>query len=408
MSRLKRHNERKSGSPTKGMSGLEKDTSQETVDSFALSHTSTSSRSSFAMETPQRDSSPPRPEHLSEAKPLVRRRSTNNPYTEPIFLGVDFGALLRIRGGIAAQETLWIDLWQHFAPGKKVVPLDDQYLSCLTSFKNLRCLKVSGMLKSYQKKLFQAIWQMERLEDLQLRMAEEPRLSPEAELRFHPIEEGWSPQTKDAQSHVSSGEKGRIFKQYGDAEYLDNCVIELAKPNLKSNHPEYNTWMDRLLPIVHLTLRGFVVDAVPFCSCFDADKLRSITFTDCYDAGFYLPNNMEHVKLYFGSNDKHKAIEGRRVSTDQEVKRLTYMDGKKIGESPFVSSSSSQDDAGRSGYDKKQGSPSSIPRYTASSLPTSSYSSSILSGQGLRKPRLPLEYRKRVVSSVIEEDEGEE
>ena len=117
---------------------------------------------------------------------------------------------------------------------------------------------------------------------------------------------------------------------------------------------------------------------------------------------------MEHVKLYFGSNDKHKAIEGRRVSTDQEVKRLTYKDGKKIGESPFVSSSSSQDDAGLSGYDTKQGSPSSIPRYTASSLPTCSYSSSILSGQGLRMPRLPLEYRKRVVSSVIEEDEGEE
>lgn len=202
------------------------------------------------------------------------------------------------------------------------------------------------------------------------------------------------------------GEKGRIFKQYGDAEYLDNCVIELAKPNLKPNHPEYNTWMARLLPIVHLTLRGFVVDAVPFCSCFDADKLRSITFTDCYDTGFYLPNNMEHVRLHFGSDDKRKAIGGRRVSTDQEVKRLTYKDGKKIGESPFVSSW--QDAAEQSGYDIKQGSPSSIPRYTASSSPTSSYSSSILSGQELRKSRLPLEFRKRVVSSVIEEDEGEE
>ncbi|GAM40033.1 hypothetical protein TCE0_034r12064 [Talaromyces pinophilus] len=110
MSRLKRHNERKSGSPTKGMSGLEKDTSQETVDNFALSHTSTSSRSSFAMETPQRDASPPSPEHLSEVKPLVHRRSMNDPHTEPIFLGVDFGALLRIRGSVAAQETLWIDL----------------------------------------------------------------------------------------------------------------------------------------------------------------------------------------------------------------------------------------------------------------------------------------------------------
>lgn len=128
----------------------------------------------------------------------------DDPDMDPIFLGVDFGALLRIRGGIGVQETLWIDMWQHFAPGKTVVPLDEQYLSCLTSFINLRCLRVSGMLKSYQKKLFQAIWKMEHLQDLRLRMAEEPRISPTAELRFRPIEQGWSPQTKDPQTHITS------------------------------------------------------------------------------------------------------------------------------------------------------------------------------------------------------------
>ena len=120
---------------------------------------------------------------------------------EPIYLGVDFGALLRLRRGIASQDTLWIDMWQAFAPGKVVVPLDDQYLSCLTAFKNLRCLWVTGMLKSYQKSLFQAIWNMEHLANLQLRM--EPRLSPEGERTFRPIEPGWSPMVNEDKNHNS-------------------------------------------------------------------------------------------------------------------------------------------------------------------------------------------------------------
>lgn len=126
----------------------------------------------------------------------------SDPDMEPIFLGVDFGALLRIRGGISSQETLWIDMWQHFAPGKKVVPLDEQYLSCLTAFMNLRCLRVSGMLKSYQKQLFRAIWKMERLQDLQLRMAEEPRILPEAELPWLHIEQGWSPRANEYEVYI--------------------------------------------------------------------------------------------------------------------------------------------------------------------------------------------------------------
>jgi hypothetical protein len=207
-------------------------------------------------------------------------------------------------------------------------------------------------------------------------------------------------------NYTCRGEKGRILKEYGDAEYLDNCVIELAKPNLKPNHPEFDSWMVRLLPIVHLTLRGFVVDAVPFCSCFNADKLRTITFTDCYEAGFYLPDDMKQVMLRIDPINKQKAIEGRRVSLDQEAKRLTLKDKKKVGESPF-SSSSSQDDAEQSGYYTKQDVSPSIPRYPASSSYFSS-SSTMLSGQGLRKPRFSLDFRKRVVSSVIEEDEGEE
>lgn len=200
------------------------------------------------------------------------------------------------------------------------------------------------------------------------------------------------------------------MKEYGDAEFLENIVIENAKPDLKIGHPEYKAWSTRHLPIVHLTLRGFVVDALPFSSCFDADKLHSITFTDCYDAGFHLPKDMEHVELKIDSKHKHKATEGRGVSLDQEVKCLTYKDRKKVSESRFNSSSSSQDAAGQSAYHTKQvESPSSIPRYAAPSS-SSPYSSSTttLSGQGLKKSRFSFDFRKRPVSSVIEEDEGEE
>jgi hypothetical protein len=119
---------------------------------------------------------------------------------EPIFLGEDFSALLKLPM-ISTQRDLWIDLWQHAAAGEKASPLDGQYLSSLNSFVGLRCLRVTGMLKSYQKQLFQAIWKMQQLEDLQLRMAEEPYLSPGVDWRR--IEDGWSPRTHQSHAHLS-------------------------------------------------------------------------------------------------------------------------------------------------------------------------------------------------------------
>lgn len=119
---------------------------------------------------------------------------------DPIFLGEDFAALLQIPS-IPTQENLWIDLWQQFGVGEKIVPVDDQYLTSLKSFVGLRCLQVTGMLRSYQKQLFQAIWKMEKLEDLQLRMAEEPRLV--SSVSWRRIEKGWLPKTQDLYGDIS-------------------------------------------------------------------------------------------------------------------------------------------------------------------------------------------------------------
>ncbi|EED19096.1 conserved hypothetical protein [Talaromyces stipitatus ATCC 10500] len=329
----------------------------------------------------------------------------------PIFLGEDFGALLSV-SSIRSQKDLWIDLWRHFDPGEKVVPVDGQYLTSLNSFGGLRRLRVTGMLKSYQKQLFQAIWKMEQLEDLQLRMAEEPRVS--SQLPWRLIEEGWVPNAEGTHAGLSPGDgKGRIKRQYGNAEYFDNCVIELAKPKLNPDYPEYEAWMSRLLPIVHLTLRGFVVDAIPFCSCFDGQKLRSITFTDCIDAGFCLPYEMNNVQLRVDCSKTARAEPIRQVVPDRELKRITLKEGRKIDESP--ASSPTQSVSSRSRYHRKPDPSTSIPHRVplpspapAPSSPSSPFPSLMPSGQCLRQPRFSMHFHRRVVSSVIEEDEGEE
>lgn len=70
---------------------------------------------------------------------------------EPLFLGEDFAALLKVPN-IPNKESVWVDLWIPIRAGDKVIPLDAQYLSSLRSFLGLRYLKMTGMLKSYQKR----------------------------------------------------------------------------------------------------------------------------------------------------------------------------------------------------------------------------------------------------------------
>jgi hypothetical protein len=117
---------------------------------------------------------------------------------EPLFLGEDFAALLKVPN-IRNKEKVWVDLWIPIRAGDKVIPLDAQYLSSLRSFLGLRYLKVTGMLKSYQKEIFRAAWNMESLEHLDLRMAEEPQLSPG--VYWHRIEKGWVPRKREPQDY---------------------------------------------------------------------------------------------------------------------------------------------------------------------------------------------------------------
>ncbi|KAH8690081.1 hypothetical protein BGW36DRAFT_440909 [Talaromyces proteolyticus] len=281
---------------------------------------------------------PPEYAHTGSNTPIsfdlahgMERSSLSNAVIDPVFLGEDFAALLKVPR-IPYTESIWVDLWIPIKAGEQVIPLDGQYLSSLKSFAGLRYLKISGMLKSYQKEIFQAVWEMELLEELDLRMAEEPQLS--LGVYWRRIEKGWSPKRREPQVYRCPGDgKGRIKKHFGNAEYLENSVIELAKPRFDEGTIEYETWATQTLPIINLTLRGFVVDAIPFHSCFYGNKLREITLTDCYDAGFYLPSDM--------ADDVRINIDGFETATvapihdlPKELKHITLKDGKKVDEYP--------------------------------------------------------------------------
>jgi hypothetical protein len=125
-------------------------------------------------------------------------------------------------------------------------------------------------------------------------------------------------------------------------------VIELAKPKLPTAHPEYEAWMARRLPLAHLTLRGFVVDAIPFCSCFDAQRLRSITFVDCVDVGFCLPVDvdLERVEIRVGETNRARAESVRRVESG-DVRRVALRQGREVSPKKSPKKSPSKGDASR-------------------------------------------------------------
>lgn len=134
----------------------------------------------------------------------------------------------------------------------------------------------------------------------------------------------------------SSNSKGRILRKFGNAEYLDNCVIELAKEKHHDGLGDFEKWSNKKLSIVHLTLRGFVVDALPFYSCFDENRLRKITFTDCYDSGFCLPAELiDKVQINVGGFEPATVVPVHHIP--KELKRITIKEGKIVEKRPAQS-----------------------------------------------------------------------
>lgn len=114
-----------------------------------------------------------------------------NPVTE--FKGGDAWKKLNVD-----QPELWIDLfWPNTANNSDEEDmLSIEELSPLCEFRNLRVLKLTGMMQSYQKYIWQAVWLNHDLETLVLEMALEPRIEDHMMENWKWIKGDWAPQAK--------------------------------------------------------------------------------------------------------------------------------------------------------------------------------------------------------------------
>ncbi|KAF7125306.1 hypothetical protein CNMCM5793_001484 [Aspergillus hiratsukae] len=254
--------------------------------------------------------------------------------------------LIYFRGGATWNHlpkdlaTLGIDVFWPVKEGQDVEEniLEIEEMAPLCQFRNLRVLKITGMMQSYQKYIWQAAWLNTDLEELELGMALEPRIRRRAGQKWPYIKGGW---TLDAAHHsepVYYGQAGdgTLNPQIGAGEYLDKTAIEKAKVRAMAMGRTLNR-----LSIKTLTLTGFVVDADPFIHWFDPKHLKTINFKDyCVDAGFYLPWPMRKVAIHYPRDVSKEPLSARRVDLLRDLKVIELKSGKKVGETPFRGSES--------------------------------------------------------------------
>ncbi|KAJ5109486.1 hypothetical protein N7456_006161 [Penicillium angulare] len=199
------------------------------------------------------------------------------------------------------KKTLGLDLFWKFNSDSSQSGyncLDLVELRPLCEFRNLRSLKLIGMMQSYQSYIWQAAWLMIELDELELGMALEPDIVNRIyEPRWEVIDEGWTldPRMGGAPVYFGNRGNGELAGDIGYGEYLDKECIEKAKIRAMAMGRTSHR-----LPIRKITLSGFVVDADPFIQWFDAKKLRCINFKgQCVDSGFWLSLSMKKVSVRF-------------------------------------------------------------------------------------------------------------
>ncbi|RAH77723.1 hypothetical protein BO86DRAFT_440098 [Aspergillus japonicus CBS 114.51] len=207
----------------------------------------------------------------------------------------------------------------------------------LIHFRHLRSLKITGMVQSYQKYIWQAAWLNTGLEELELSMVCEPRLRRSFTGVWPCIKGGWTmnPTHYSAPVYYGTG-AGTLPRTIGEGEYLDKLALEKAKVCAMVHGPTRNR-----LSLRTLTLTGFVVDADPILLWFDPARLKCLHFKDfCVDAGFYLCEAMHRVSVLFprrlGPAEGDEAVVARRVHLRTELKVVQLRGGRKVGEMPFT------------------------------------------------------------------------
>ncbi|KAL3470786.1 hypothetical protein BJX99DRAFT_250918 [Aspergillus californicus] len=221
----------------------------------------------------------------------------------------------------------------------------------LCTFRNLRILKITGMMQSYQLDIFQAAWLNTNLEELELGMALPPRLRRGYTWPF--IKGGWTldKSTYGEPVYYGSG-YGTLTPSVGSSAYLDKICLEKAKIRAMAVGSTRNR-----LSIRTLILSGVVVDADPFLHWFDPTRLKCINFKDdCVDAGFYLPHCMQRISVLF-PREIHlprACLRGRMIDLKPELKVVEIRGGKKVKEEAYQGRESlSEDTVGGVGEGKK-------------------------------------------------------
>ncbi|PGH07911.1 hypothetical protein AJ79_06119 [Helicocarpus griseus UAMH5409] len=229
-----------------------------------------------------------------------------------------------------------------------ILPLEAMKPLC--NFRNLRFLKLTGMSQSYQKYIWQAVWLNPGFEELELEMTLEPCIR-RAFSSWPSIKGNWVQRDKPdttRSSYYGDNGQGILHRRIGIGEYLDKYAIAQARTRavalVTSSPTSTSASIPILLPIVKLSLTGFVVDADPF-RLFNPHRLRLLTFkNDCVDAGFALPESMhEQVvvswpRLVTGQGahgQQGQAVLARRVRPG-EVKLIDLGSKKKPAEAKTV------------------------------------------------------------------------
>ncbi|KAL2010850.1 hypothetical protein VTN00DRAFT_3568 [Thermoascus crustaceus] len=268
----------------------------------------------------------------------------------PQALGSPAKPLLYFRGGACWEyierglDTLCLDLFwpvredsqqqeQQNAENLENDMLDIEDLAPLCSFRGLRVLKLTGMMQSYQKYIWQTAWLNVDLEELDLEMILEPCIRRNFDGDWPFVKGDWQPRMMGADPppvyHGNDGD-GTLDRDIGIGEYLDKNIIEAARILASTMGPTRNR-----LSIVSLTLTGFVVDADPFYLWFNPGRLRRIHFkNDCVDAGFCLPQSMRGgiVTIDFPRQVKEHAMVIRPVDPVREIKLVELQGGEKVWE----------------------------------------------------------------------------
>ncbi|KAA8645373.1 hypothetical protein EYZ11_000445 [Aspergillus tanneri] len=237
------------------------------------------------------------------------------------------------------RRTLGLDLFWPVNASKEEDKSNKEMLNIvelepLSQFRNLRVLKITGMMQSYQKYIWQAAWLNTRLEELEMGMALQPRLRrPHAE-RWPYIKGGWTLNKAHYDKPVYYGtaqSDGTLDRKVGSGEYLDKILMEKAKICAMA----IGRTRQRL-SIRTLTLTGFVVDGDPFLHWFDTKRFKCINFKDyCVDAGFYLSLPMKKVSVIYPREVQEKPLVGRKANLLSELKVVELRSGKKVGEIPY-------------------------------------------------------------------------